>query len=98
MEIEKNNKMEHTDENYSAFHTVNKKEQTSMPSYVIYIYIYVTGIPKFGRDSAQKIFEEIITKSFQIWWICINSQKKIQWTSSQINHTNRHNNMEASNK
>ena len=64
MEIEKNNKMEHTDENYSAFHTVNKKEKTSMPSYVI--YIYVTGIPEFGRDSAQKIFEEIITKSFQI--------------------------------
>ena len=56
--------MEHTDEKYSAFHTVNKKEQTSMPSYVmciyIYIYIYVTGIPEFGRDSAQKIFEEII--------------------------------------
>lgn len=52
--------MEHTDEKYSAFHTVNKKEQTSMPSYVMCIYIYVTGIPEFGRDSAQKIFEEII--------------------------------------
>ena len=56
--------MELTDEKYSVSHTVNKKEQISMPNYVI--YIYVTGVPEFGRDSAQKIFEEIITKSFQI--------------------------------